>query len=322
MGDERPSLEKRLVETAGHDEEFEELFEKERRYISDPSEAPEGVEVQEGEQGGLYYETTGGGSESGGEPSGGEGLDEVTIDDVDPITIESLAENVAYDALEYGYDPDAAAERFWQAVDHGEDLAEAYAANTEGTSPESMREIMAEEFDVPYNVSEEPEEGESTEEIADYIRDYLDVHIDEDTSRGAVEDMVEEYITGHGENPEDYGGVEAVTDAVLGEEGGEARAPPLDDESIESREDLEDMEYEYQEMLDEATPEGATMGSVLLPDEGLPEEHYEAFHDIMTSGDPDMIEGLQEAIHQGSYDTRYDGYDDIIDDIELYAEMA
>lgn len=31
--------------------------EKGRRYISDPSEAPEGADVQQGEQGGYYYET-------------------------------------------------------------------------------------------------------------------------------------------------------------------------------------------------------------------------------------------------------------------------
>lgn len=34
-------------------------FAKERRYVDDPSEVPEGYDVQEGPQGGLYYETTG-----------------------------------------------------------------------------------------------------------------------------------------------------------------------------------------------------------------------------------------------------------------------
>lgn len=43
---------------------------KGRRYINDPSEAPEGVEVHQGDQGGYYYETTGGSGEEGSE--GGE----------------------------------------------------------------------------------------------------------------------------------------------------------------------------------------------------------------------------------------------------------
>lgn len=35
------------------------LAQKARRYVDDPSEVPEGIEVHEGEQGGLYYETEG-----------------------------------------------------------------------------------------------------------------------------------------------------------------------------------------------------------------------------------------------------------------------
>lgn len=40
-------------------EELTNIAVKGRRYVSDPSEAPEGVEVQEGPQGGHYYETEG-----------------------------------------------------------------------------------------------------------------------------------------------------------------------------------------------------------------------------------------------------------------------
>lgn len=45
---------------------------KERVYVDDPSQAPEDVDVQEGQQGGYYYETEGGSGEGG---DGGDGQD-------------------------------------------------------------------------------------------------------------------------------------------------------------------------------------------------------------------------------------------------------
>lgn len=66
------------------DDELDELVQKGRRYISDPSEAPGDVEVQEGERGGYYYETEGGeepsaeGGDAGGVASGAP--DEVAAD--------------------------------------------------------------------------------------------------------------------------------------------------------------------------------------------------------------------------------------------------
>lgn len=44
----------------------ERLSENERHYVSDPSEAPEDANLQEGPQGGMYYETGGGGGDGGG----------------------------------------------------------------------------------------------------------------------------------------------------------------------------------------------------------------------------------------------------------------
>lgn len=50
---------------------------KGRRYIDDPSDAPEDVEVEEGPQGGYYYETGDGdgGGDGGDDGSGGSGSD-------------------------------------------------------------------------------------------------------------------------------------------------------------------------------------------------------------------------------------------------------
>lgn len=49
------------------------LTEKARRYVDDPSEAPEDVEVQEGPQGGLYYETDSTGESKPSDGAEGEG---------------------------------------------------------------------------------------------------------------------------------------------------------------------------------------------------------------------------------------------------------
>lgn len=65
MSDFHPFLE---VESEAVMESIQTDVEKDRRYIDDPSEAPEDAEVQEGPQGGLYYETEGEEGEEGEEP--------------------------------------------------------------------------------------------------------------------------------------------------------------------------------------------------------------------------------------------------------------
>lgn len=101
------------------------------------------------------------GDESGGSGGGGEAGEAptVTADELDDVTIDSLAENVGYNAQEYGYDPQSVARHFRQRIDRGEDIAEAYSAVTEGTSPETVREQLSEGgFDI-YDVGDEGDEG-------------------------------------------------------------------------------------------------------------------------------------------------------------------
>lgn len=77
---------------------------KARRYISDPSEAPEGVEVEEGPQGGYYYETGGTGeADIRDEPEDIEGVEvdgvnvaegtEFEWEDGSTVTVEGVYED-------------------------------------------------------------------------------------------------------------------------------------------------------------------------------------------------------------------------------------
>lgn len=178
-------------------------IEKGRRYISDPSEAPEGVEIHEGEQGGIWYDTAEAGEDMGtgddpdsvgveGGDGGGDaggGASEITGDDLDRMTIDALAENAAYEAQEWGHDPDQTAERFYQRVEQGEDIAEAYASVTEGTSPESVREMLTEEEsfdDINYDLGGGDEGGGAVDQIDEPYRDNLG-----DLGEDAVNQMAE-----------------------------------------------------------------------------------------------------------------------------------
>lgn len=63
-------------------------IEKGRRYVDDPSEAPEGVEVQEGPQGGYFYETDGASGDDRGtdrQQSGGEFIGEFDLNTHDAL---------------------------------------------------------------------------------------------------------------------------------------------------------------------------------------------------------------------------------------------
>lgn len=69
---------------------------KARRYVSDPSDAPDDADVQEGPQGGYYYETEGGGTaeadetdSGGGEPTLWEAELDIVYDEGDEIAVDT-----------------------------------------------------------------------------------------------------------------------------------------------------------------------------------------------------------------------------------------
>ena len=66
---------------------------KNRRYISDPSDAPDDANVQEGARGGYYYEVGGSGGSGG---SGGDGDSGVSIgDDATPEQMDQVTDTVS-----------------------------------------------------------------------------------------------------------------------------------------------------------------------------------------------------------------------------------
>jgi len=85
--------------------EVEKLF-KERVYVEKPNEVPDGVQVQEGAQGGIYYETEdldAGVAEEGGEPPSAEDLiSEVgleSMDDVQQVIARGIEEGTDLSSL-------------------------------------------------------------------------------------------------------------------------------------------------------------------------------------------------------------------------------
>lgn len=72
------------------------LVSKERVYIDNPQEAPEGVQVQEGDQGGLWYDSSEAETTGVGEEGSGQG-------EIDP-EIEEYVERVSELGLDVGFD--------------------------------------------------------------------------------------------------------------------------------------------------------------------------------------------------------------------------
>lgn len=125
---EDPYLVKQREEVTEKVLDDDEKLMKGRRYISDPSEAPEGANVQRGPQGGYWYDTGSveGGGDGGGEaPSGGGdgGSPSLTYDDLsDPSVMEFPERNIE---TEMGSDAvDEFADRVYR--EGNEDIVEVY----------------------------------------------------------------------------------------------------------------------------------------------------------------------------------------------------
>ena len=120
-----------------------------RTYISDPSEAPEGANVQEGERGGYYIEDDGGSGGSGGDDS----YDEVdSVDDV----IGQI--NQEYDNLD----------------DMPDDVAEAYVQATGGAPP--GEEVSDQEIIDTFNeqLAGDGDGGSPGQEVVSDFEDVID----------------------------------------------------------------------------------------------------------------------------------------------------
>lgn len=222
-------------------------FEKTRRYISDPDDAPDDVEVQEGARGGYYYDTDDlpgedseeeaeeeagdTDSDDGGSPSSREELEEreeeyqERLDDMDAHMGSVLLPDEDL--------PDYMHEAFDEVMSEGSDgmvegIQEALHGGFFDERYDSFEDVVS---DMANYAGESPDEyldgddsgnlnGSSPDEVAGDVVDYLDEERVEDADRDALEDMVWEYITGHGDDPEDYGGLDEVVDAVEEETGG------------------------------------------------------------------------------------------------------
>lgn len=144
---------------------------KGRRYIDDPSEAPEGAEVHEGEQGGTYYETEDGdSSDPSGEPAGPpseSGSGDVPVNDPDAVETwnrvveqygspETLgetvsgdpdrAESLAREAIQE-YSPENISYEAFEEVEREYIEDARQAAIEEGTPSDRMRSQIVDEMD-------------------------------------------------------------------------------------------------------------------------------------------------------------------------------
>ena len=148
LGDE--SEEKSIAELVS--QRFEEL--SKRTYINDPSEAPEGANVQEGQRGGYYYEDDGSGVSGG-----------VTDSEIeDTLTeVESLSSDVAMD------DPDVADE-----VSDAESLiADAFSSFEEGESFGRGADLLSEAAS-NLSIAARDTEFEDFEERMTELRDVIE----------------------------------------------------------------------------------------------------------------------------------------------------
>lgn len=90
-------------------------------------------------------------------------------------------------------------------------------------------------------------------------------------------------------------------------------------------EEVENNREMYQERMDEQTPDGITLGSVLLPDEDTDPELLDVFHKLMTDEGFIGIEYTQEALHAegGDYFTRLcETPETVREDFQQYKELA
>lgn len=89
-------------------------------------------------------------------------------------------------------------------------------------------------------------------------------------------------------------------------------------------EQLKDNEDMYQERMDELTPDGTHLGSVLFPSADASPMACEVFHELMTEHGFNGIEYIQEGLHQNSdyIATHFDTKEEVIADFERFEEIA
>ena len=250
----------------------EDEIEKNWRYVDSPEEAPEGVDLEEGPQGGLRYWVGGGG--------------QATAEDYDHVgDLGALEEVSDLQGIMSGMD------------EFDDEMVD--AINWEGLSSmdwDQQQEFLGEAAQILSGDYEDPNAEDMSEAFSHLL--------------GSWGSMVPGGDVG---DDGDGGGQDPYRDDWDPD-------PRTEAPTFDSVDDLQDHMGEYQERVTEAMGEGA--GEALLPEDGLPEDFYNAYHDIMTAGGDEMVAALQEAIHMGDYtDDLYDGYQDIMEDMELAAQM-
>lgn len=87
--------------------------------------------------------------------------------------------------------------------------------------------------------------------------------------------------------------------------------------------EIEDNEEEYQERMDEMTPEGHSLGEVILPSENTNEDQLDVFHELMMDHGYAGIEYMQESLHRLGRDWMVaisSTPEDVMEDFEIYKE--
>lgn len=162
---------------------------KGRRYIDDPDDAPDDVEVQEGPEGGYYFETDDGGDEEDGEEGGEDGdqggdttnLDEDEWDEVETevhnafVGFDTLSRDILEAVKDRSFDdlPDDP-EQLEEFAYFAEDLAESREMFDDDPEAAEMWESIADE------VWERQEEVDVDVSDPDEVRDYMEEEFGEE----------------------------------------------------------------------------------------------------------------------------------------------
>lgn len=262
---------------------------KERVYVEDESEIPEGVEPQEGRQGGIYYETEQlGDEEDSTEPwtdASFEDLGSVLRDTIGEENVSQLVEELPEDA-----DPKSTIEQLTNMMSESEEFSDEDINNLYRDLGEAFGDTNPEEAPDPEDVGLEIPGNLDAETAVDAVSDVLGRK-----AANALFGDMRASDSGEAPNPDSYVAQaaqnvpkqarselqESIKDAVSGDgEGGESESEgESEEESQESGEDEELLEG----------------WSVVEDTEGLTEEEVK-----VQTEDGDIVEGTVQSTEDGT----------------------